>query len=255
MIESKDILADLHVHTVNSMHAYSTITECIDAAREKGLEYLGITDHFYGEERIREENELVAMRYMRNEIQKYYNDITLVNGGEFNVAVDLSDMRDSAKERLSEINWKLLGIHSWFYKPSKHDYRTTIEHFIETAEQLKPSAFAHIEREMSCYSIHEIKEIICLIVGYAIKNDIILEINESSLSREPDSPTAPVEIMKLWVPYALEHNAYFSLGSDSHYHKAIGNFDKCLEFVNSVGVPRNKIINCDRAALKALIKY
>lgn len=36
---------DTHTHTLASGHAYSTISEMIDAAAQKGLKLLGITEH------------------------------------------------------------------------------------------------------------------------------------------------------------------------------------------------------------------
>ncbi|MEY8333396.1 PHP domain-containing protein [Lachnospiraceae bacterium 47-T17] len=40
----RDVM-DLHTHTIASGHAYSTILELIQAAKEKNLELLGITEH------------------------------------------------------------------------------------------------------------------------------------------------------------------------------------------------------------------
>ena len=39
-------LCDTHVHTLFSRHAYSTVEEDVRAAAERGLELVGITDHF-----------------------------------------------------------------------------------------------------------------------------------------------------------------------------------------------------------------
>lgn len=39
-------LCDVHTHTLFSRHAYSTIRENVEAAKERGLELLGSTDHF-----------------------------------------------------------------------------------------------------------------------------------------------------------------------------------------------------------------
>ena len=36
---------DLHTHTIMSGHAFSTVQEMVCAARDKVLEYLGISDH------------------------------------------------------------------------------------------------------------------------------------------------------------------------------------------------------------------
>jgi histidinol phosphatase-like PHP family hydrolase len=43
-----DLAADLHVHTVASGHAYSTIAEIADEAARKGLDAIAITDHGSG---------------------------------------------------------------------------------------------------------------------------------------------------------------------------------------------------------------
>ena len=40
----KDVM-DLHTHTIASGHAYSTILEMIQAAKEKDVKLLGITEH------------------------------------------------------------------------------------------------------------------------------------------------------------------------------------------------------------------
>ena len=37
---------DVHTHTLYSRHAYSTVRENVLAAREAGIELLGVTDHF-----------------------------------------------------------------------------------------------------------------------------------------------------------------------------------------------------------------
>ena len=39
------MLLDLHTHTLASGHAYNTLMEMARAASEKGLRYLGITEH------------------------------------------------------------------------------------------------------------------------------------------------------------------------------------------------------------------
>lgn len=41
----KKVLIDAHTHTVASGHAYSTLQEMAQAAADKGLQVLGITEH------------------------------------------------------------------------------------------------------------------------------------------------------------------------------------------------------------------
>ena len=41
----KKVLVDAHTHTIASGHAYSSLQEMVQAAADKGLEVLGITEH------------------------------------------------------------------------------------------------------------------------------------------------------------------------------------------------------------------
>ena len=41
----KELLLDMHNHTIASGHAYSTVQEIASVASMKGLKYVGITDH------------------------------------------------------------------------------------------------------------------------------------------------------------------------------------------------------------------
>lgn len=38
-------VCDMHTHTIASGHAYNTINEMAQAASEKGIKFLGITEH------------------------------------------------------------------------------------------------------------------------------------------------------------------------------------------------------------------
>lgn len=40
-----NIYMDLHTHTIASGHGYSTLKENIEAAKEQGLTYLGLSEH------------------------------------------------------------------------------------------------------------------------------------------------------------------------------------------------------------------
>jgi putative hydrolase len=40
-----NLIADTHTHTIASTHAYSTLTEMVHAAAERGLYAIAITDH------------------------------------------------------------------------------------------------------------------------------------------------------------------------------------------------------------------
>ena len=44
----KDFILDIHTHTIASGHAYGTIREMAQAAGDKGIKLLGLTEHAPG---------------------------------------------------------------------------------------------------------------------------------------------------------------------------------------------------------------
>jgi len=113
LIELKDIRGDLHSHTVAS-DGHNTIAEMAHAARERGYEYLAITDHSashgFGNavspEQLRRQIELVR------EANAGVEGIELLAGSEVNVLPDGS--LDYADELLGELDWVIASVHTAF---------------------------------------------------------------------------------------------------------------------------------------------
>jgi DNA polymerase (family 10) len=113
LIELADIRGDLHSHTVAS-DGHNTIEEMALAARERGYEYLAITDHSashgFGNdvsaEQLRRQIELVREADARIE------GIELLAGSEVNVLPDGS--LDYDDELLGELDWVIASVHTSF---------------------------------------------------------------------------------------------------------------------------------------------
>jgi DNA polymerase (family 10) len=113
LIELGDIRGDLHSHTVAS-DGHNTIEEMALAARERGYEYLAITDHSashgFGNdvsaEQLRRQIELVREADARIE------GIELLAGSEVNVLTDGSLDYDDAL--LAELDWVIASVHTSF---------------------------------------------------------------------------------------------------------------------------------------------
>jgi DNA polymerase (family 10) len=113
LIELADIRGDLHSHTVAS-DGHDTIEEMALAARERGYEYLAITDHSashgFGNdvspEQLRRQIELVREADARIE------GIELLAGSEVNVLPDGS--LDYDDELLGELDWVIASVHTSF---------------------------------------------------------------------------------------------------------------------------------------------
>jgi DNA polymerase (family 10) len=113
LIELADIRGDLHSHTVAS-DGHNTITEMALAARERGYEYLAITDHSashgFGNdvspEQLRRQIALVREANARVE------GIKLLAGSEVNILPDGS--LDYEDELLGELDWLIASVHTSF---------------------------------------------------------------------------------------------------------------------------------------------
>jgi DNA polymerase (family 10) len=113
LIELGDIRGDLHSHTVAS-DGHNTIEEMGRAARERGYEYLAITDHSashgFGNdvspEQLRRQIELIHAANGRVE------GIELLAGSEVNILPDGS--LDYEDDLLAELDWIVASVHTSF---------------------------------------------------------------------------------------------------------------------------------------------
>ena len=113
LIELTDIRGDLHCHTVAS-DGRATIAEMARAARERGYEYLAITDHSashgFGNDvspaELRRQIERIA------EIDAGLEGMRLLAGSEVNIMPDGS--LDYEDELLEQLDWVVASVHTAF---------------------------------------------------------------------------------------------------------------------------------------------
>jgi DNA polymerase (family X) len=116
LVELEDIRGDLHMHTT-ATDGTATILEMIEAAKERGREYIAITDH---SKRVSMANGLDAARLRAHwkEIDKVRKEITgieVLRGVECDI---LEDARlDLDDEVLAEADWVLAVLHYGLKQP------------------------------------------------------------------------------------------------------------------------------------------
>lgn len=254
MLNSYEILVDLHTHTLFSEHAYSTVKENIACAKENRLAGLAVTDHFYQrDDFLFRKNELVRMFYVSKNVSS--ENFFVISGGEFNLGQKLHP--DVNVEKLyKNVKWRLAGLHTWFVDIPNlriEDVPQLFKDMLTSNEYVKPTAFAHIERELyKCIGADDTKKMrdtLYDIVDLAVDHNLFLEINESSLIADE---CGGVERMECWLERAKERNAMFSLGSDAHYCESVGRFDNAIALINSMGINKHDILNLDMWAIDGL---
>lgn len=253
MINSKDIVADLHIHTIGSLHAYSTLKECVDVAETNGMLYIAITDHYYNDgTELEKKNEANRIAHLEKRASSTRANVTIIGGAEFNISQKIESW-----SKLKDLKWKLVGVHGWFLDRESTTLDELYNYFEEASNQF--TAFAHIERELhkidNCrygnQLTEEVKIFLKKIVTLAKDKNIVLELNESSLVTNEANA---YEKVSYWLQEAKDNGNIISLGTDSHYCEEIGIFDNCLELLNKIDFPKEQIINCNEGLLKEYLK-
>lgn len=248
MIEKKDIIADLHIHTISSLHGYSTLKECIDAAELNDMYYIAITDHYYNDGTVlNRKNEVNRIAYLEKRAGSTNKNVRVIGGAEFNISQDIPEWN-----KLKKLKWKLIGVHGWFLDREEVTLEELYHCFEEAADKF--TAFAHIERELHKIDhckfgnklTAEIKEFLEKVVLLAKRTNTILELNESSLITNEEGA---YERVLFWLTVAKDNGNLISLGTDAHYCEEIGEFSSSIEMLNLTGFPKERILNCNEDLL------
>ena len=249
MINKEDILADLHTHTLFSKHAYSTVKENIEAARNKGLSYIAITDHYFGNgDELDKKNEVNRIKYIEERVNKT-SDVAVIGSAEFNLGQEIY-----TPQKLQSLKWKPIGLHNWFIDTKNLKFQDLFLLFKDAAENGFTS-FVHIERELQKllygnYSQLEMIGFLYKIVDLAREKDIWLEVNESSLVV---NECGGAERLENWLIYARDMGNKIYLGTDAHYCEEVGDFKNTIKLLNKVNYPKELILNCNENLLAQLI--
>ena len=137
LIEIGDLRGDLHCHTTAS-DGTASIEEMALAARERGYEYLAITDHSasfgFGN--------AVSPEQLREHIERirsvHFEGIELLAGTEVNILPDGS--LDYGDDLLAELDWVIASVHSSF----QMDQSAMTERIVHAIEHPLLDAIGHL---------------------------------------------------------------------------------------------------------------
>lgn len=219
-------VADLHVHTVASGHAYSTVKEIAGVAADKGLAMIALTDHgpcMPGGAHAYHFSNQVA-------IPDYLCGVRVLKGIEAN-AMDRHGKLDLDDHRLSKLDMVAVGLHT-VCSP----YGTVKENTeMMLAAMQNPFVDVIVHPGNPEYLINE-----AVVVKEAARCGVALEVNNSSLtvSRKGSLPHCD-NIVSL----AREFGTKLIVGSDSHYCESVGEFAMAAELLAKNDIPEEQVIN------------
>lgn len=221
-------LIDTHTHTLASGHAYSTMNEMIQAAKDKGLKYLGITEH------APKMPGTCHIFYFENlkVVPRQYDDLTLLLGAEANI-LDTDGTLDLYDNLLNRLDIIIASLHNPCYQNG-----TAIENtnaYLGAMKNPKVAIIGHPDdgRIPVDYEV---------LVREAKKHHVALEVNNSSLSPNSFRSNARENAMT-YLSLCKEQSVPIIYGSDAHICYDVANFTFAKEVTDAVAFPKELIIN------------
>lgn len=229
---------DMHIHSISSGHAYSTITENAAYAKSIGMELIGITDHA-----PKMSGSCGYLHFLNLKVlPEYIEGIRVLKGIELNI-LDTNGKIDMKPGILKRLDYAIASLHIPCIEPMDIDECT--ETLVNTIKNKYVNIIGHPGDPR--YPI-DVKTI----VSCARDNNTLLEINNASFnpggSREGGE--AIVEDILL---ECKRQSMPVILGSDAHYHSYIGNFNQILPLLEKTEFPHELIINTDPKAFTNFI--
>lgn len=212
LVELKDIKGDLHTHT-NFSDGTNTLEEMVDAAKNLGYEYIGITDHSPSIQSRGLGTVLKTISDTRkkiDEINASQKDIKVLYGYEVNILVDNS--LALPEDILKNLDFVIAGIHTAL----NQDRKTVTERLLTAIENPLVSIIAHPsgrllnERDPADPDWNKIFDA-------ARDRGVILEING-----QPDRLDLPDDLIKSAISWGVK----LVINSDAHSIEQL-NYMRC----------------------------
>jgi len=223
-----NIIADLHTHTISSGHAYSTLSENISTAQEKGLQFLGISDHAPAMEDAPQENYFKNLKVIKND----WGSLTVLRGTELNILNRYGEV-DLSEDILNELDYTVASLHYPFFPKDKISLCTEAA----VAAMANPHIFilGHPDEDIMQLDYEAV-------VLAARHHHVALEVNNSSLCPTSSRKGAAENYRKM-LKLARKLEVPVIVSSDSHISYDIGNFSRALTLLHEYEFPEELVIN------------
>ena len=221
-------LSDLHTHSIVSGHAYSTLLENINYCAEKGIKILGTSEHaptmpgaphywYFGNMKV---------------VPRVINGVTILRGCEANI-LDIDGSLDMTDESSRNLDYMIASFHEPGFKPkSKEENTEAILNVMDKYDKVE--ILGHLGNPNYELDYEAI-------VKKAKEKNIMIEINNSSLlgSSRVGSDVNCKKVALL----CREIGTKVILTSDSHINTCIGVFNKGIELLEEIQMPKELVMN------------
>ncbi len=230
------IVADLHIHTIASGHAYSTIEEYVARAKKIGLKAIAITDHgpampggphYYYFQNMRMIPERMA-------------GVRIYRGIEANV-INAEGGIDIPPPDFTRLDLVMVAMHSRCGYENEGEERNTEVLLRALEKNPEIRVIAHPGNPKYPISVKRT-------VSAAKQRGVAIEINNSSFFSRVGSWERCLEFAR----EVKRQDARVVIGSDSHISAMLGDFSQALKLIKEAGLSEKHVIN---TSLEKIEKY
>ena len=211
------IVLDTHAHTIVSGHAYNTIREMAQMAKEKGLEAFALTEHAPQMPGTCHEFYFQNLHIVPREMY----GVRLFMGVELNIMNEKGEV-DLPESTLCQMDIAIASIHGPCYKGHPDDGRYPVDY-----EQLAKKA----------------KE-----------TGTVLEVNNGSLRPGGFRVDTRKNDLKM-LEYCKKYEVPVTMGSDAHMDVDLADYSYALPVIEESHFPEELIVNTSAELLKSCIQY
>jgi DNA polymerase (family 10) len=202
LIEPSDIRGDVHMHTIET-DGRNTIEEMAEAARERGYEYMAITDHSKNlafANGLTDERALEHIRRIRA-VEKKMKGIRIFAGVEVDILGDGSlDLSDSVLEQMDIV---IASVHSQF----NQDRATMTDRLLKAIANPNTSLIGHpTGRQLLRRDAYQLE--FDAVLKAAAKHKVAMELN---------SYPERLDLNDVHLRMAKQHGVKIVINTDSHH--------------------------------------
>ncbi len=224
------LVADLHTHSIASVHAYATITEMVTEASKLGLFAIAITDHSHIPQRQYFDSLVL--------IPEYFKGVRVLRGIEANVC-DYSGNIDVDEKLQDKLDLIVASIHSGTIDGEPSVEKCT-EAYLGLAKNKNINVIGHSGSEYFRYDYERV-------IPEFAKAGKLIEINDSAFRYHKEYKGNCIKIAQLCKKYG----ARICVNTDAHFTNTLGRAYDALEALKDIDFPESLIVNTNKQSLKA----
>ena len=220
--------ADLHVHSIASGHAFSTVADNVQVAAKKGLKLIAITDHGPN----MPDGPHLYYFYNMRVLPKSYLGVKILKGVEANI-IDAKGNIDIPEDLVKKLDIILAGFHPYCSLSG-----TVVENTKTMINAINnPLIDVIVHPGNPGFQVDPTE-----IVLACKEKGTLLEINNNSLGSIGSRAGSYHNCMTI-AEKAAEHGIKVAIGSDAHWAEQVGDFSLATELVSKAGLKEEQIIN------------